>query len=267
MQETIYRTSGGYSLNVDLEGDRGEFFQRLESAARDRQIDHRTFLEMFYSPRNPLLSGVVVTPETMEDPLYHAMLDLLSIKVAHLRGSASSPKIHQDHFTVTQAAAELGVTRGTVQKAIERGAIKAHKVGNRWLIPSNEVESYEVSDRGVKKPRPLYEEQECPIEILIGNRGGVSSTVKKLRKYDSYEKLSGDGDMARVHLNRWHSLAVKFKRKKPHRMEVYFLKASPQKEEKTIEFEGFKATGRFVVVRTIVDPAEGAAAFKGFLPK
>ena len=38
-------------------------------------------------------------------------------------------------LTITEAAARLGIHRQTLRAAIERGDLRAVRVGRRWLIP------------------------------------------------------------------------------------------------------------------------------------
>lgn len=45
-------------------------------------------------------------------------------------------------YSVTQAADYLGIARQNVHKAIKRGKIKAHKIGNVYMIREKEVERY-----------------------------------------------------------------------------------------------------------------------------
>lgn len=55
-------------------------------------------------------------------------------------------------LTVAQAARELGVTRQAVWSAIDRGRIKAEKLGPILLIPYQSLQSYK-SSRSHSGPR------------------------------------------------------------------------------------------------------------------
>ena len=38
-------------------------------------------------------------------------------------------------FTIVEAAARLGIHRQTLRAAIERGDVRAVRIGRRWLVP------------------------------------------------------------------------------------------------------------------------------------
>lgn len=38
-------------------------------------------------------------------------------------------------LTITEAAARLGIHRQTLRAAIERGDVRAVRIGRRWLVP------------------------------------------------------------------------------------------------------------------------------------
>jgi excisionase family DNA binding protein len=53
------------------------------------------------------------------------------------------------HFTLTEAAKKLGISRQAVHKAIEKGTLKARRikvVKNEWQISATALRSYSVSD-------------------------------------------------------------------------------------------------------------------------
>ncbi len=55
--------------------------------------------------------------------------------------------------TVTEAAAELGVSGATINKRLQRGDMRGVKVNSRlWLIPAEELDRWR--NRGKLKPGP-----------------------------------------------------------------------------------------------------------------
>lgn len=54
-----------------------------------------------------------------------------------MSSSASAPS---PPFTIGDAAARLGICRGTLRAAIERGEVPAARIGRRWLVPAVVVE-------------------------------------------------------------------------------------------------------------------------------
>ena len=58
-----------------------------------------------------------------------------------------------DEYTVTEAAAALGLTRNGVLKRIKRGDMAARRIGGRFLvIPAAEIERWKAL--GPQKPGP-----------------------------------------------------------------------------------------------------------------
>ena len=47
------------------------------------------------------------------------------------------------YLSITQTAQRLGVTRQSVWSRIDRGIIKAERIGNGWAIPDTEVQRIE----------------------------------------------------------------------------------------------------------------------------
>ena len=58
-------------------------------------------------------------------------------------------------MTVQQAAEALGMSRRGVQERIERGEMRAERLGNRvWAIPREEVERWKALGRQKPGPKP-----------------------------------------------------------------------------------------------------------------
>jgi excisionase family DNA binding protein len=57
--------------------------------------------------------------------------------------------------TLREAAAELGITPDTLRAQIQRGRLRAVKVGRDWLVDPAELERYRVTSlRRSQPPRP-----------------------------------------------------------------------------------------------------------------
>lgn len=51
--------------------------------------------------------------------------------------------------SVSEAAAELGITRSAVVKAAQTGRLKGKKIGNAWALLKRSVKSYQVAEHRV----------------------------------------------------------------------------------------------------------------------
>jgi excisionase family DNA binding protein len=60
-----------------------------------------------------------------------------------------------EYITVEQAAAELGLTAWGIRDRIQRGAMRAERLGKRvWAIPREEVERWKQLGRQRPGPKP-----------------------------------------------------------------------------------------------------------------
>ena len=64
---------------------------------------------------------------------------------ADLRALKIDPTNNGDFFTIKQACAYLQCSRLTISRRIDKGVIKAYKVGRTWRIPKTELaEAFEI---------------------------------------------------------------------------------------------------------------------------
>ncbi len=70
-----------------------------------------------------------------------------------------------DMFTVSQAAARLGLHRTTLLRQITRGSLHAKRLGSVWVISAAEVERYRHTHQGKQGVA-------SPDHPLHGRRGG-----------------------------------------------------------------------------------------------
>ena len=58
---------------------------------------------------------------------------------AEFRALQMDPSNGSDFYSIKEAATALKLSRLTIQRRIERGQIKAYKVGRNWRIPKSEI--------------------------------------------------------------------------------------------------------------------------------
>ncbi|WP_269684803.1 helix-turn-helix domain-containing protein [Flavobacterium lacustre] len=79
---------------------------------------------------------VITTPETLEE-IIKSSLDT-AIQEFYLK--KESAKERKKHYTIKETSAELKVSTLTVRNYIEKGYLKAFKIGNRILITNESLE-------------------------------------------------------------------------------------------------------------------------------
>ena len=58
---------------------------------------------------------------------------------AELRAMQVNPSNHGDFYTIKEACAFLGCSRLTISRRIDKGTLKAYKIGRTWRIPREEL--------------------------------------------------------------------------------------------------------------------------------
>ena len=63
-------------------------------------------------------------------------------------------EVERQTLTIADAAARLGVHRQTLRAAIERGDVRAVRIGRRWLVPLAAIDELLAGRHVVERPRP-----------------------------------------------------------------------------------------------------------------
>ncbi|WP_051929443.1 helix-turn-helix domain-containing protein [Flavobacterium sp. 83] len=79
---------------------------------------------------------IITTPETLEE-IIKSSLDT-AIQEFYLK--KESAKERKKHYTIKETSIELKVSTLTVRNYIEKGYLKAFKIGNRILITNESLE-------------------------------------------------------------------------------------------------------------------------------
>ena len=97
-----------------------------------------------------LESTVVIRPGTIQaDPSVHShwvrsFADFA--RQAAASGQTVTVVARQETFSPAEAASMLGVSRSTVQRAIDAGALRAERRGTYWRIPLLEIEALSAAN-------------------------------------------------------------------------------------------------------------------------
>ena len=85
-------------------------------------------------------------------------------------------------FTVAQVAKRLQVETGTVRRLIERGELRARKIGRAWRVPANALGNYLNGT--------LDNDDSLTAEDLAAIRRGLSDI--RARRVVSWEHVKGE---------------------------------------------------------------------------
>ena len=263
-----HTTIAGETLEYPRPGpELAAFLARVRAAAEDPRVSEQALVELLYGSENPILDHTIfrgrgaVTRETFANPVYHVMLDLLDAKRVQV-GTLEPERAAQRYtMTVTEAAAELGVSTSAVRQAIAAKTLAAWKKSSGYLLDPHSVATYRdhVKRRG---PRP-----EPALRLKIGNRPGASFRVKApgLEEVGS-TKLEDGGQVVEAIVPRFTRAAVAFSGKRSNTF--LLLEPQPDGEERVRDFHGcYEVRGRFRIVEKITDPEEASKRFRAFRPE
>ncbi|MDD3003794.1 helix-turn-helix domain-containing protein [Flavobacterium sp.] len=79
---------------------------------------------------------VITTPEMLEDIIKSS----LDAAIQEFYSKKELAKTRKKHYTIKETSVELKVSTLTVRNYIERGILKAFKIGNRILITNESLE-------------------------------------------------------------------------------------------------------------------------------
>lgn len=258
-----YTTIAGEVLEYPRpEPELARFLARLRTAVEDPGVSESAIVELIYGSENPLLDHTIfkgrgaVTREVFANPLYHVMTDLLDAKRVQVGTLNPERAAARYTMTVTDAAAELGISTSAVRQAIERGQLSSWKANPRMhLLDPETVRAYRdhVVRRGPRAAPAL--------SVRMGNKPGASFRVKAPElEVVSEQKLEGGGKMIDAVVPKFARVAIVFSGKSSNRMFVL----EPSDEGDAFEFNGFEVRGKYRVAEKINDPEEASKRFRAF---
>ena len=235
------------------------FVDRVREMVNDPDAPESAVIDLIYGSDNPILDQTVlphrgmVTKATIEDPIYHVMLDLLDQKRIQLGRLDLGAVEARFTMSVTQAAEELGITPGAVRQAIHARRLPAWKKGGRYFVDPAQVEAFQVGNRG---PRKTQEAGEL-LEVRVGSAPGLSFMVKGP---GPIEESSREGAVRTGVLRDWRRVAVSSGKGENRRTFVL----EPGEEDRAIERDGFFVRGKFKIARRVRNPQKAGEVFRTF---
>jgi excisionase family DNA binding protein len=220
------------------------FLARVIDASADPRVSESELVELIYGAEDPILKqGVIpnhglVTRETLADPLYHVLTDLLGRKRVQLGTLDPERAAGEYTITVTEAAERLGVHPSAVRQAIQAHRLDAVKRGGIHLLKSRSIDSYRVSRRGPKPAEP-----EPALEVVVGNDEGGSFRLRVIG--GEVEETGRKGHRVSGIVRSFARAAVISGGKGAYR----FFELEPADAEEELAVGAFSVRGRFTIAR------------------
>lgn len=241
-----------------------DYLERVRAAAYDPNVNLADFVEVMYSDANPVLvAGVIpgkgyVTREVFDDPVYRVMDDLFHVKRANL--GMFDPEAGHAAYTVsvTDAAAQLGVSTSAVRQAITARRLAAVKKNGQWWTSPLAIAGYRVSSRG-PAPAPKVEAGAAvggPLHVVCGAAEGVGL---KFWHDGEAERVDRDGTVIEETVTGWSRAGV-FTYVKG-RASARFFELAPADDEEVVQLGPLEVRGRFRIAQRVNNARKASAAF------
>lgn len=255
-----HETLSGHRIEFEKPtGKLATFLRRAQAAAEDPKVTEDDLVALLYSAENPLLSpGLVpgrgvVTKETLANPVYRVLQDLLFRK--HVAERKVDVQALADRHTLTpsEVAERLGVHVSAVRQAIQAQRLPAWVKDGRLYIDPRALDAFELVRAGPKA-------QGRPLTICAGSSPGTSFRVK----HPGARELERKGRAVVSQVEEWSRVAVLSGGEGRHR----FFELEPVASgEERIKLGEFYVEGPFRIVKKINNPREAREAYKVFEPE
>jgi excisionase family DNA binding protein len=248
------------------------FLERVKDSARAGATEDQ-LVELIYSDANPTLGPYpfggrgAVTRDTLDNPAYWAMGDLLFRARLAARGVSADHASARYTLTVTEASKRLGVSRAAVTKAVATRRLESWvRDGQSFLCPDDVdrwAASLQESRRGPAPEQPAA--VGGPLEVSIGNKPGVFFKLRAPSYLEAFE--SGHHGKGYVHAG-WKLIAVSYSGKSEATGETVrtFLLIGPSAGMRAIECHGYYLRGCFKILKKLTGESAGKA-WKEFKPE
>lgn len=252
-----YQTIQGHEFDVDDSPPGTIEFLSSVILLAGRGASEDELVELIYSDQNPTLGPYpfggrgAVTRETLENPAYWAMGDLLFRARLARRGVSTEQAAERYTLLVSEAAKRLGVSRAAVQKAIQTRRLESWVKDERHYLCADDVDRWASSltetRRGFSPEAP--EAVGAPLAARLGGVPGVTFKLKVSEQFLATERESGHVFVGTIRAG-WKLLAVSYSDRDGDEGEQRrtVLVLVPGDTDNAIEHHGFYLRGRFKVL-------------------
>ena len=158
MSKRTHRTVNGHQIEYEATPKVAAFLRRIEAAIDDPAISEQSLIGLAYSTENPMMDHSMfpgrgaVTKETLADPAYRVMADLLFRKRVTERGIDLAKVEARYTMTPAEAAAELGVHESAIRQAISSLRLASWKRDGKHFLDPHAVRALQLTaNAGTKR--------------------------------------------------------------------------------------------------------------------
>lgn len=269
-----HTTVSGHRIELELEEAARVFFARVHRAAEDKRVSENDLIALIYSDSNPILQpGIIpgrgmVTKETLENPLYRVLQDLLDRKRIAKTNIDVERMADRYSMPLAGAAEQLGVHESAVRQAIAAGRLPSWKKNGQHYLAPEAVAAFQLHRRGpaprapdakrlVRAEAEKYVKRHL-LNFFAGNADGISFRVKA--KGAAVTPAKGKAVSGQV--ADWNKIGVIYGGEGKHR----FLVLVPANENKRITRSKFFVEGAFEVAEKENNPRRAREAWDAFEP-
>jgi hypothetical protein len=216
--ELVHTTISGHRIAFpEPEGETQAFLKRVRVDAADPKVTENDLIATIYGNDNPLLApGIVpgrgmVTRETLANPLYRVLIDLLDRKRMDEKGLAIEDIAARYTMPVSAAAAELEISTSAVLQAIAAGRLPSWLKDGKHFLPPAAVAAFKPERRGPARVGPRLADLGVSMENAAAGAARVArmglpvSSLVKAAKVIAQRGVSIPGGGGKTQL---HSLAI-----------------------------------------------------------
>lgn len=173
-----HELANGQTIEYEATPDVERFLTRLRRIVDDPNQATANFVAVAFSKENPILNSDLrptrgfVTEETLKDPAYQVVQDLLFRKEEGQRRIAEMSRRYT--MTVSDAASQLGMTSSAVRKAVESGRLTAWQREGLTHLDPTEVSALNV---GTRNPTRGARSGGKALDVSVGHEAGASLRI------------------------------------------------------------------------------------------
>jgi hypothetical protein len=270
MTTRSYTTASGHRIEYEASPKVAAFLRRLEEMVEDAKVSTQEMTGLAYSSENPILDHGIfpgrgsVTRQVLDDPAYSVVTDLLFRKQLAEDGTSLEKIAVKYSMTVTEAAAELGMSAGAVRQAIAAKRIGSWLKGGQHYLNPKALTSLEIGTRNPVGPRPKPVAAAAaggPLEVLMGSKEGATFNVRAKDRID-VDRQSGHTNHGLI--ARWERVVVRSVGETGSKRAWVIV---PGDKENEIAFSGFYVRGRFTVASSTNNPKAADELWKTTQPE
>lgn len=252
-----HETINGIVIEYDPDAEVQAFLDHVRELAAGSGTTANDLVLLIYSNANPLLGPYpfgdrgAVTRETLANPAYHVLTDILYRQEMAERGVAAETLAATYTLTLAEGAELAGVSKVALRKAALESRVPTWVKGGQYFFRPSDVERFAGAGDGRRK-QPAEGQGSGPLEVTLGSKPGVSFRLLGDRAPGDLEKVTGNVRQGTVP-GGWSRLCAAFSKDSNGEKRLFAYELVPGDTEEAIDVDGFGIRGKFRVERKVSD--------------